>query len=91
MSYIRADSPKEQQYFDFLEDLRQSGETNMFGASPYLQAAFSLTKDEATQICSRWMKFHSDPSRILEGPSTDKKVKTRFVTRAEVSIKKRKA
>lgn len=26
-----------QKYFDYLERLRQSGETNMYGAAPYLQ------------------------------------------------------
>lgn len=27
-------------YFDYLERLRQSGETNMYGAAPYLQEEF---------------------------------------------------
>lgn len=29
-----------QRYFDFLEKLRQSGETNMYGAAPYLRRNF---------------------------------------------------
>ena len=31
-----------QKYFDYLERLRQSGETNMYGAVPYLQNAEAL-------------------------------------------------
>ena len=29
-----------QKYFDYLERLRQSGETNMYGTAPYLQEEF---------------------------------------------------
>ena len=29
-----------QKYFDYLEQLRQSGETNMYGAASYLQEEF---------------------------------------------------
>lgn len=29
-----------QEYFDFLEKLRDSGVTNMYGATPYLQKQF---------------------------------------------------
>ena len=41
----------------FLDDLRESGETNMFGAAPYLREEFGdLTKDEARKITVYWMK-----------------------------------
>lgn len=40
----------------FLDELRESGDTNMFGASPYLQEAFGLEKKEARMILSDWMK-----------------------------------
>ena len=38
---------EKEEYFDYLDNLRESGVTNMFGASPYLQEAFDLTKIEA--------------------------------------------
>lgn len=40
--YLNAYTKEEnyQKYFDFLEKLRQSGETNMYGAVPYLQSEF---------------------------------------------------
>ena len=37
-------------YFDYLDQLRESGITNMFGASPYLQEAFDLDRYEAKDI-----------------------------------------
>lgn len=41
----------------FLDDLRESGVTNMFGASPYLKNGFpELTKKECSKILTYWMK-----------------------------------
>lgn len=42
--------------FEYLNTLRESGVTNMFGASPYLQEAFDISKNEAKAILSAWMK-----------------------------------
>ena len=46
-----------QEYFDFLDELRLSGETNMFGAAPYLQAEFGIDKRVAREILQNWMSF----------------------------------
>lgn len=43
------------EYYVYLEDLRQSGVTNMFGAAPYLQEEFGLNKKEAREILANWM------------------------------------
>ncbi len=40
----------------FLDDLRQSGSTNMFGASEHLAAAFGLNSDEAQALLVAWMR-----------------------------------
>ena len=37
-------------YFEFLNDLRDSGVTNMFGAIPYLMDEFILDENEAKSI-----------------------------------------
>ena len=37
---IENNPTKYNKYFDWLEDLRKSGITNMFGAVPYLQTRF---------------------------------------------------
>ena len=47
------------EYWLFLEELRRSGKTNMFGAVPYLQEAFKyeeMTRAEASKILTEWMK-----------------------------------
>ena len=44
------------EYFEYLNNLRDSGVTNMFGAGPYLQQAFGLTKYEARDILIQWME-----------------------------------
>ena len=47
-----------QKYFDFLEELRESGATNMFGAVPYLQEEFSelrYDRKRANEILTTWM------------------------------------
>ncbi len=48
-----------EKYFDYLEQLRQTGVINMFGAVPYLQDAFpELAHDRtrAIQILQAWMR-----------------------------------
>ena len=42
--------------FYFLEDLRDSGVTNMFGATPYIQEEFSLDKKTAKDLLITWIK-----------------------------------
>lgn len=42
-------------YKKYLDKLRESGETNMFGATPYLQEEFGLDKQEAREILIEWM------------------------------------
>ena len=48
------------EYYVYLEELRQSGVTNMFGASPYLQSAFGLGRREAIKIVSNWMENYEE-------------------------------
>ena len=60
-----SENMSDKEYFSFLNDLRDSGKTNMFGATPYLQSAFDLEKREAREILTRWMKSFSES--IAEG------------------------
>ena len=46
----------DKEYFAYLELLRDSGVTNMFGAAPYLESAFDLSKSEAREVLSSWME-----------------------------------
>lgn len=43
-------------YFDYLDELRESGKTNMFGASPYLADEFSIPIQEARSVLALWTK-----------------------------------
>ena len=43
--------------FEFLNRLRESGETNMFGAAPYLACGFDITRREASKILMEWMSW----------------------------------
>lgn len=44
------------EYFNYLEDLRRSGITNMFGAAPYLAEEFDLEMNHAREILCAWME-----------------------------------
>ena len=44
-----------QVYFDYLVTLRDSGVINMFGAGPYLQREFGLSRYEAKDILLEWI------------------------------------
>ena len=46
----------EKEMFIYLDELRDSGVTNMFGAAPYLQREFGLEKREAREILAKWMQ-----------------------------------
>jgi hypothetical protein len=62
-------------YFDFLVALRDSGATNMFGASPYLQDAFGLSKSEARKVLSKWMKSFNE-SVVTEDKMSKEKIES---------------
>ena len=44
------------EYHDYLNALRDSGVTNMFGAGPYLQRDFGISRQEARDILLEWME-----------------------------------
>jgi len=46
--------------FHYLDALRMSGITNMYGASPYLEEEMDLSKADAKSILSAWMESFDD-------------------------------
>jgi hypothetical protein len=40
----------------FLNDLRESGVTNMFGAGSYLEESFDMDRNDARDVLMQWMK-----------------------------------
>lgn len=53
------------EYFQFLDELRKSGETNMFGAGSYLEEEFCLNRYDARKILQAWMETF-DGERSVE-------------------------
>jgi hypothetical protein len=67
---LRKSTEREKEVFAYLNDLRESGDTNMFGARPYIIKEFGVTSGEAISLLSSWMKnFNSEGNyeEIKEG------------------------
>jgi len=46
-----------QEHHDFLICLRDSGETNMWGAAPYIEREFDVPYVDAKTILLEWIKY----------------------------------
>lgn len=44
----------------FLDDLRESGVTNMYGAGPYLTEEFGLSRADARTVVLEWMRTYTE-------------------------------
>jgi hypothetical protein len=44
------------EHLEFLDELRESGEINMFGAAPYLSDIFDLSSQDARKVLTYWMQ-----------------------------------
>ena len=47
------------EHLKYLDELREDGVVNMFGARPYLQQEFGLDKAEAGKVLKLWMDTFS--------------------------------
>lgn len=72
-------------YFEYLNNLRDSGVTNMFGAVPYLRAEFGLDRNTARQILATWMK-----SSMNEASAEDVKAQQDLNAELEKTIQLKK-
>lgn len=50
---------EETRVFEYLDALRESGATNMFGARPYVQEEFGFDQKKSSQLLSKWMETFS--------------------------------
>ena len=48
------------EHLEYLDALRESGVTYMFGASPYIEDTFSVSSKEAKTILMYWMESFGD-------------------------------
>lgn len=44
------------EYFEVLNQIRETGQMNMFGAPQFLQETFGLSKGEALHVFQEWTK-----------------------------------
>jgi hypothetical protein len=52
---MRKTTQEEKEVMEFLNILRDSGVTNMFGAAPYIEDEFGIDKREARRLLTLWM------------------------------------
>lgn len=56
---------EKQEMFLYLNRLRESGKTNMFGASPYVAGAFGIPEREARKVLLAWMEWvNAEPANL---------------------------
>lgn len=48
-----------EEVFVFLDELRESGETNMYGAGPYVEDEFDVDRRTARSLVVEWMETFS--------------------------------
>ena len=49
------DDDFEQEVFEYLDELRESGVTNMFGAASYIQDEFGTDRKQSRKYLLKWM------------------------------------
>lgn len=50
------ETPSKEEMFEYLDELRESGETNMFGAAAYLVSEFEIDRSRAKDVLMEWMR-----------------------------------
>lgn len=63
---MRKTTEREQCVCEYLNDLRLSGVVNMFGAGPYVESEFRLTKQEVRSLLTLWMSNFNEEGDYLE-------------------------
>ena len=64
MQYKKTPDALKPEHLTFLDDLRESGATNMFGAIPYLTSFDSdLGQGDAIKVLQHWMDTFSERQR----------------------------
>ncbi len=59
----------ETEMFEYLDDLRESGITNMYGAPAYLEREFDLNREESVAVWKKWADTFCERHGIKETPS----------------------
>ncbi len=54
------------EHFAYLDTLRESGATNMFGAGSWLRDAFEMDRREASAVLKAWMETFDGTSSVAD-------------------------
>ncbi len=54
----------EAEVFEFVDLVRDSGVTDMFGAGAYIEAEFCVTNQQASRLLTRWMQTFPERHHI---------------------------
>lgn len=54
------------EFFEYLDELRESGATNMSGATPFIERKFSLPYKEAGAVLMLWMDTFNHDQTLEE-------------------------
>jgi len=78
----RANEVEQAEVSSFLDELRESGATNMFGAGQFVEKAFGLSKEEARGFVTYWMENFGNESKkkVNESRATDLKKEIKKLT-----------
>ena len=63
---MRKTTDQEREVLEFLNILRDSGATNMFGATPYIKDEFDLDSKESKSLLMLWMANFNDEGKYDE-------------------------
>ena len=63
---MRKTTDQEREVLEFLNILRDSGATNMFGVTPYIKDEFDLNSKEARSLLTLWMANFNDEGKYDE-------------------------
>ena len=59
------------EFFEYLDNLRESGVTNMWGAGAYLQGVFGLDRKDANAVLGLWMRTFGKGVKPAEDRAAD--------------------
>ncbi len=66
MATLRKTTEQEKKVFLYLNRLRERGSTNMYGAAPYIEGSFGISKEESRKLLITWMKAFNDEGNYDE-------------------------
>lgn len=58
-------SVSQEEAFQFLDELKEMGLTNMLGASPYLEEYYQIDRYEAQDLLREWIQYKKNQALLM--------------------------